>query len=86
MAFREVGQSIPPNTAHVEISASVVEVSIADISQAVSVSLPTWEANVGYEEGDRWVLSRMTTGYPRCAKFRPRGNGCQLRYCQILHS
>ncbi|KAI9885239.1 MAG: Structural maintenance of chromosomes protein 6 [Watsoniomyces obsoletus] len=32
---------------------------------AVSVSLPTWEANVGYEEGEEWVLSKMRTGYPR---------------------
>ncbi|KAF2737923.1 cystathionine gamma-synthase-like protein [Polyplosphaeria fusca] len=32
---------------------------------AVSVSLPTWKANVGYEEGEEWVLSKMKTGYPR---------------------
>lgn len=29
------------------------------------MSLPTWKANVGYEEGQEWVVSRMTTGYPR---------------------
>lgn len=34
-------------------------------AHAVSVSLPTWSANVGYEEGQEWVLSRMKTGYPR---------------------
>ncbi|KAG9250135.1 pyridoxal phosphate-dependent transferase [Emericellopsis atlantica] len=44
----ELGESIPPDTAH-----------------AVSVSLPTWKSNVGYEEGEDWVVSRMTTGYPR---------------------
>ncbi|KAK3322084.1 cystathionine gamma-synthase-like protein [Apodospora peruviana] len=44
----ELGESIPPDTAH-----------------AVSVSLPTWSANVGYEEGEDWVVNRMTTGYPR---------------------
>ncbi|KAI5466528.1 pyridoxal phosphate-dependent transferase [Mariannaea sp. PMI_226] len=44
----ELGESIPPDTAH-----------------AVSVSLPTWKANVGYEEGEDWVVGRMTTGYPR---------------------
>ena len=33
--------------------------------QAVSVSLPTWSANVGYEEGEEWVVSKMKTGYPR---------------------
>ncbi|EWZ01589.1 cystathionine gamma-synthase [Fusarium oxysporum NRRL 32931] len=36
-----------------------------DTAHAVSVSLPTWKANVGYEEGEDWVVSRMTTGYPR---------------------
>ncbi|KAI1135413.1 PLP-dependent transferase [Hypoxylon sp. FL0543] len=44
----ELGDSIPPNTAH-----------------AVSVSLPTWKSNVGYEEGQEWVVSTMVTGYPR---------------------
>ncbi|KAI1814146.1 PLP-dependent transferase [Poronia punctata] len=34
-------------------------------SHAVSVSLPTWKANVGYEEGEQWVVGSMTTGYPR---------------------
>ncbi len=34
--------------------------------KAVSVSLPTWRANVAYEEGEPSVVSRMTTGYPRC--------------------
>lgn len=33
--------------------------------KAVSVSLPTWKANVGYEEGEKWVVNSMTTGYPR---------------------
>ncbi|KAI9844484.1 MAG: hypothetical protein M1837_005567 [Sclerophora amabilis] len=37
----------------------------AKSSQAVSVSLPSWEANVGYEEGEEWVLSKMKQGYPR---------------------
>ena len=34
-------------------------------SQAVSVSLPTWKANIGYEEGEDWVVGTMVTGYPR---------------------
>lgn len=33
--------------------------------QAVSVSLPTWKTNIGYEEGEEWVVGKMTTGYPR---------------------
>ncbi|KXX74675.1 Cystathionine gamma-synthase [Madurella mycetomatis] len=44
----DIGESIPPDTAH-----------------AVSVSLPTWKANIGYEEGEDWVVGRMLTGYPR---------------------
>lgn len=33
--------------------------------KAVSVSLPTWKATVGYEEGQEWVVSNMKIGYPR---------------------
>ncbi|TKA27953.1 hypothetical protein B0A50_04019 [Salinomyces thailandicus] len=36
-----------------------------DTPHAVSVSLPTWKANVGYEEGQQWVVDKMQTGYPR---------------------
>jgi len=32
---------------------------------AVSVTLPTWESNVAYEEGKDWVKSKMKSGYPR---------------------
>lgn len=32
---------------------------------AVSVTLPTWEATVGYEEGEAWVTDKMKSGYPR---------------------
>ncbi|KAJ6145884.1 hypothetical protein N7497_007866 [Penicillium chrysogenum] len=32
---------------------------------AVSVSLPSWRENVGYEEGEDWVISKMKCGYPR---------------------
>ncbi|KAG0647171.1 O-succinylhomoserine (thiol)-lyase [Hyphodiscus hymeniophilus] len=32
---------------------------------ATSASLPKWADNIGYEEGDDRVLSKMTTGYPR---------------------
>lgn len=31
----------------------------------MSVSLPTWRSNIGYEEGEEWVVKSMTTGYPR---------------------
>ncbi|OIW30079.1 cystathionine gamma-synthase [Coniochaeta ligniaria NRRL 30616] len=36
-----------------------------DTAHAISVSLPTWKANVGYEEGQKWVVDNMQTGYPR---------------------
>jgi len=36
-----------------------------DTPHAVSVSLPTWRSNVGYEEGERWVVDKMQCGYPR---------------------
>ncbi|MCJ1477141.1 hypothetical protein MMC13_005812 [Lambiella insularis] len=39
--------------------------AIPDTPHAVSVSLPSWKANVGYEEGEEWVLSKMKNGYPR---------------------
>lgn len=34
-------------------------------NHAISVSLPTWEDNVGYEEADPRVVNKMETGYPR---------------------
>ncbi|RMZ85407.1 hypothetical protein DV737_g718, partial [Chaetothyriales sp. CBS 132003] len=38
---------------------------VPDAPHAVSVSLPSWKATVGYEEGEDWVVSKMQTGYPR---------------------
>lgn len=34
-------------------------------AHAISVTLPTWEATVGYEEGEDWVVEKMKSGYPR---------------------
>lgn len=39
--------------------------AVPDTPHAVSVSLPTWRANIGYEEGEAWVIKLMQTGYPR---------------------
>ncbi|QSS55779.1 cystathionine gamma-synthase [Histoplasma capsulatum var. duboisii H88] len=36
-----------------------------ETDHAVSVSLPTWGANIGYEKGEKWVIDAMTNGYPR---------------------
>lgn len=38
---------------------------VPNTAHAVSVSLPSWKATVGYEEGEDWVVSKMKTGYPR---------------------
>lgn len=38
---------------------------IPDPPHAVSVCLPTWRDNIGYEEGEERVRSRLRTGYPR---------------------
>ena len=38
---------------------------VPDTPHAVSVTLPTWEQVVGYEECDPAVLGAMETGYPR---------------------
>lgn len=32
---------------------------------AISVSLPTWKDNIGYEEGEKRVVDAMVSGYPR---------------------
>ncbi|KAI3404655.2 STR2 [Candida oxycetoniae] len=42
-----------------------VGLPIPNIPHAVSVTLPTWEANIAYEEGEHWVTSKMSSGYPR---------------------
>jgi cystathionine gamma-synthase len=36
-----------------------------DSPHAVSVALPLWEHNIGYEEGDTEVVSRLQAAYPR---------------------
>ncbi|KAF8609418.1 PLP-dependent transferase [Ceratobasidium sp. AG-I] len=39
--------------------------SIPNLPHAISVSLPTWEDNIGYEEGEKRVVDAMSNGYPR---------------------
>ncbi|SCU78810.1 LADA_0A07800g1_1 [Lachancea dasiensis] len=47
------------------ISTKVGESIPPNTKHAVSVCLPTWDSNIGYEEGDQNVVDSMTTGYPR---------------------
>jgi cystathionine gamma-synthase len=51
---------------------AVRPVVLTRFTQAVSVSLPTWSANVAYEEGEDWVITKMETGYPRYARCLPK--------------
>ncbi|KYK60741.1 hypothetical protein DCS_01879 [Drechmeria coniospora] len=76
-----LGESIPPDTTHVSAMLWLARRAamraprliflaphphdLADRAKAVSVSLPTWQSNVAYEEGEDWVIGRLTTGYPR---------------------
>lgn len=32
---------------------------------AISVSLPTWQDTIGYEESEKRVIDAMISGYPR---------------------
>ncbi|KAJ7644046.1 pyridoxal phosphate-dependent transferase [Roridomyces roridus] len=64
----------------------------ADTAHAISVSLPKWQDNVGYEEAEKRVVDAMVSGYPRffihlsivkladsCAqKFGTRNESCML--------
>lgn len=61
----DLGQPIP-DTPHVRDESSRLSIILANSNeQAISVSLPTWKAVVGYEEGEEWVLGKLKTGYPR---------------------
>ncbi|KAF2664906.1 cystathionine gamma-synthase-like protein [Microthyrium microscopicum] len=55
----KVNQSITP------VDCDVGESVPPNTDHAVSVSLPTWQSNIDYEEGAERVLTRMQTGYPR---------------------
>ena len=56
---------------------------IPDSRHAVSVCLPTWADNVGYEEGDPRVVGRMQSGYPRFfyhPLLRKYGEACRAKF------
>ncbi|PBK89835.1 PLP-dependent transferase [Armillaria gallica] len=53
--------SVVTNTAEVALGLSVPPFT----PHAISVSLPTWRDNVGYEEGEKRVVDQMVSGYPR---------------------
>ncbi|CAA7264418.1 unnamed protein product [Cyclocybe aegerita] len=50
---------------------------------AISVSLPTWRDNVGYEEGEKRVVDSMVSGYPRFfihLSIRKLASMCEQKY------
>lgn len=53
--------TIAPQSEQIPVGQSIP----ALLPHAVSVSLPTWRDNVAYEEGEPWLVEKMTTGYPR---------------------
>lgn len=74
MSVIALGESIPALTPHVSqfpnininmFFSSYCKLQSLNYSQASSVSLPEWADNIGYEEGDQRVVSKMSTGYPR---------------------
>ncbi|CAE7175426.1 unnamed protein product [Rhizoctonia solani] len=53
------------NTEYMPTSSNVLGTPIPFLPHAISVSLPTWDDNVAYVEGDQRVVDAMATGYPR---------------------
>lgn len=72
-------QSVQPITAHTMVSIPLGASVPALTPHAISVSLPTWQDNVGYEEGDKRVVDRMETGYPRFFIHRSIQKVCRAR-------
>ncbi|UJO23820.1 Cystathionine gamma-synthase [Fulvia fulva] len=60
-----VGVKVPGAPVALPFNDNIGETIPPDTPHAVSVSLPTWKANVGYEEGEKWVVDKMQCGYPR---------------------
>jgi cystathionine gamma-synthase len=53
-------------TAALSTSSHILGSAVPPFTQhAISVSLPTWADNVGYEEGEKRVIDAMVSGYPR---------------------
>ncbi|KAI6124401.1 pyridoxal phosphate-dependent transferase [Pisolithus croceorrhizus] len=51
---------------------------------AISVSLPTWRDNVGYEEGEKRVVESMVSGYPRFfihLSIQKLASICEQKFC-----
>ncbi len=47
------------------VTATKLGEAVPHLPHAISVSLPTWQDNIDYEEGAPRVVDSMKTGYPR---------------------
>ncbi len=75
--------SVVTNTAEVALGLSVPPFT----PHAISVSLPTWRDNVGYEEGEKRVVDQMVSGYPRFFVHLNIRKVCTMAYLtRSLHS
>lgn len=63
LTLRNFGMSTITTTLQEQIALGAAVPALT--AHAISVSLPTWEDNVGYEEGDKRVMDVMVSGYPR---------------------
>jgi hypothetical protein len=71
----QVGQLMSTKT----LTTTVLGSSVPPFTpHAISVCLPTWKDNVGYEEGDKRVVDSMVTGYPRFFIHRSITKVCVL--------
>ncbi|KAJ3088350.1 hypothetical protein HK102_008967 [Quaeritorhiza haematococci] len=72
----------PPNyTAPEELGTPIP----AHTPHAISVTLPTWQANIGYEEGDPDVIHVLKSGYPRFVfhqQVRQLFEACQKKFAR----
>lgn len=53
------------STTETSVIATELGLPVPYLPHAVSVSLPTWQNNLDYAEGEARVVGAMTTGYPR---------------------
>ncbi|KAG8917597.1 hypothetical protein FRC01_002348 [Tulasnella sp. 417] len=52
-------------TTETTVIATELALPVPSLPHAVSASLPTWQDNLGYCEGEARVIDALTTGYPR---------------------
>ncbi|KAG8216801.1 pyridoxal phosphate-dependent transferase [Butyriboletus roseoflavus] len=68
----------------VAVGSTTLGLAVPPFTQhAISVSLPTWRDNVGYEEGEKRIMDSMVSGYPRFfihLSIQKLANICEQRF------